>query len=181
MKIRLSTVLSILLCLVLCFAAVCIGAYRGWHAERQEILTSLTEGGELYEQLQHRGMDAANLAVVAARHLPPDDRTLSALRQASDMLLSDNDPNLYLEADIIITDASCELAQRLPEIPSFQQSERDRTYVAMLAGPLSVQSSLSRTYTQLAEDYNRRLDSSLTGRLAMFLSITPLHVQEHAE
>ncbi len=45
MKIKLSTVLSVLVCTVLIAAAVCVGAYRGWSADREKALAALSSEG----------------------------------------------------------------------------------------------------------------------------------------
>lgn len=179
MKIRLSTILSIIACLALCAGALCVGAYRGWSAERDSALAALTAGGEMRTQLENRGMDAANLAVVAARHLAADDAELTALRKASSTLLSGTeDAEIILQADAVITDVALRFSQELPALPSVQQSSRDKTYVTMLTSLLGKKSGLTHTYTLLVEDYNQRLESSLTGRLAMLLGVSPLDALE---
>ncbi|MBQ8200512.1 MAG: hypothetical protein IJZ74_01950 [Clostridia bacterium] len=43
MKIKFSTILTILLCIVLVMGAVCIGAVRGWSDEREKLLLSCVE------------------------------------------------------------------------------------------------------------------------------------------
>lgn len=179
MKIRLSTILSIALCVLLCAGALCMGAVRGWGAERDEALSALTAGGEMRTLLEYRGMDAANLAVVAARHLPADDAQLTALRKASSTLLSGTeDAEIILQADAVITDVALRFSEELPALPSVQQSSRDKTYVTMLSSQLGKKSGLTHTYAQLVEEYNQRLESSLTGRLAMLLGVSPLDALE---
>ena len=175
MKIRLSTILSIALCVLLCAGALCVGAVRGWSQERSDALSALTAGGEMRTQLENRGMDAANLAVVAARHLPEDDADLIALRKASATLLSGiEDAQVILQADAVITDVALRFSEELPALPSVQESSRDKTYISMLTSLLGKKSGLTHTYTLLVEDYNQRLESSLTGKLAMLLGVSPL-------
>lgn len=175
MKAHLSTILSIVLCVVLVAAAVCIGAVRGWSDDRSEVLNALSADGEMRALLETRAMDAANLAVVAARHLPADDADLTALREASALMLSNAaQTEQLLQADDVITDAALRLADELPALSTVQSSRRDRAYVSMLTGTLSKKTALSHRYTLLVEDFNQRLSSSLSGKLAMLLGVDPL-------
>lgn len=179
MKNSLTTILSILLCIVLIAAAVCIGAYRGWTDERSAALNALSENSEIRTLLADRAMDAANLAVAASRHLPADDEHLAALRSASAAILSgETDASALIAADAAITDAALRFAEELPNLPSVQQSARDKTYVVMLTGSLSRSSGLEESYAQLVGDFNQRLSDSLMGRLAMLLGVKPLSVTE---
>ena len=175
MKTILSKILTVLLCVALAAAAVGIGAVRGWSAERERALDALGDGGAMRTQLEHRGMDAANLAVVAARHLPAADADLLALRQASDTLLSDTEDVIaIMEADQTITVVAARFAASLPQLASVQGSSRDMAYIDALTGSLDKQSSLTHSYTLLTEDFNSRLSGSLLGRLAMLLGVDPL-------
>lgn len=175
MKISLSKILFTLLCALLLITALCTGAVRGWSAERNEILSSLTGEGEMRQQLEYRGMDAANLCVVASRHLPEDDADLVALRQASQTLLSGStDVHVLLAADEQITVIALRFAESLPQLPSVQASGRDKTYIATLTSSLGRKSSLNHSYTLMVEDYNDRLSSSPTGWLARLLGVDPL-------
>lgn len=177
MKNKLSNVLFALLCAGILLAALGIGAVRGWSADRTEVLAALTRGGEMRMQLEYRGMDAANLAVVAARHLPADDADLTALRQASSVLLSDTeDAEAILAADAAITRIALDFAQELPLLPSIQASSRDQAYVTSLTGALGKKNGLTHSYTLLVEDFNRKLATSLTGKVAMLLGVSPLPV-----
>lgn len=177
MKITLGNIVTALVCVALICAAVCIGAVRGWSSERDAALTVLTAEGDMRTQLEYRGMDAANLAVVAARHLPADDADLTALQEASRTLLSGTeDVPRILEADAAITEAALRLSESLPQLSTVQASERDRAYIAMLTSSLGKKSSLTHAYALLVDDYNQRLTTSLTGKLAMLLGVDPLPV-----
>lgn len=179
MKNKLSNILFALLCAVLLLAAVGLGAVRGWSSDRAEVLSALTREGEMRTQLEYRGMDAANLAVVAARHLPADHADLLALRQAADVLLSDTeDADAILAADAAITRIARQFSQELPLLPSMQASSRDQAYVTMLTGTLGKRDGLTHTYTLLVEDFNAGLSGSLTGKIAMLLGVKPLPVPE---
>lgn len=179
MKLNGNTILSILLCAVLVLAALCIGSVRGWSSERADILHTFTQEGEMHTSLQHRGYDAANLAVVAARHLPADDGDLAALREGSRTLLSGTeDMALLLSADDDVTNAAMRLADSLPALSTVQDSPRDQTYISMLTAALSTRSSVRHSYTLLVEDFNQRLEGSLLGRLADLLGVNPLPLPE---
>ena len=175
MKAKLSNILFVLLCIALLVASLCMGAVRGWSMERRDVLASLAESGELRTQLEYRGMDAANLAVVAARHLPADDADLVALRDASTTLLGDTeDVQALLEADAAITAIARSFAEELPLLPSVAASKRDTTYVRTLTEALGKKNSLTHAYSMLTDDFNQRLTTSLSGKLAMLLGVDPL-------
>ena len=175
MKISLTTILSILLCVALIAAAVCIGAYRGWNEERNAALSALSENSEIRTALENRAMDAANLSVVAARHLPADDAVLCALQAASALILSGHaDADALITADTAITESALSLAEVLSALPSVQQSARDQAYVTTLTGILTQRSGLSDTYSLLRDDFNRRFFTSLTGKLAALRGVEPL-------
>lgn len=175
MKITFTNVLIGILCVLLICGALCVGAVRGWSRERTQVISALTKQDDLRAQLEYRGMDAANLAVVAARHLPADDSGLMALRAASAVLLSVvDDTQAIIEADQTITTTALEMSSVLPSLASVQASSRDMTYVTMLTGTLGKDSGLMQAYTEVVEDYNHRLSTSLTGRLAMLLGVKPL-------
>ena len=80
--------LAILAAVVLAAGAVCIGAVNGWQNERVQASTLGENNQELASLLDTRSMDAANLAVVASRHLPADDKQLCMLRDAQAVLAS---------------------------------------------------------------------------------------------
>ena len=175
MKNTLSTVIAVVLCVLLVAVALCIGTVRGWSAERGDVLNALTSGGEMHALMENRGMDAANLAVVAARHLAADDEDLLSLRSASALLLSGTeDAQALLEADRVITDVAVRFAEDLPGLASVQASTRDKAYVSMLTSTLGKKTGLTHTYTRLVEDFNQRLTTTLSGKVAMLLGVDPL-------
>lgn len=172
MKIKLSNILFVLVCVVLLAASVCMGAVRGWSRERSGILSALAENGELRIQLEYRGMDAANLVSVVSRHLPADNADLQALTDAAGMLLgSYDDVHEILEADAVITEIACRFAQELPALPSVQSSDRDQAYIRRLTELLGVRDDLANSYVLMIKDFNLRMSTSPTGRLAMFFGV----------
>ena len=175
MKLSFSTVMSVLLCAALVLCAVGIGAVRGWSDERSAVLASLEKGGDFYSACENRAMDAANLCVVANRHLPAEDPDLVSLRNASQALLEGPaDVHAALALDQQITSAAASLGQRLSQLPSVLTSQRDMVYTDVLTKALADSSSLSTTWNRLAGDFNSRLSSDLIGKLARALGVTPL-------
>jgi len=177
MKNSLSTFFCILLTIVMVAGAVCIGALRGWHNECVATLEAVSVGSDLSEPLRNRGMDAANLAVVASRHLAPKDPDVVSLQQAYFKICKTNSSALErAQADAIIAIAAASLAERLPELASVQASQRDQAYISALTRTLSQPTTFAEDYTAALEDYNTRLKSSLTGKLAMLLGAEPIPI-----
>lgn len=175
MKNTLSTVLCVALAIVLAAGAVMLGAIRGWGGERDKVLHVLTQDAELASTLQNRAMDAANLAVVAARHLPADDSDIAALRQAYAILSDENSTAGELaQADSALTLAAYNLGKTLPEMDSVKESSRDQVYIRTLTRTLSETTDAASAYAAAVEDFNSRLTRSLTGRIAMLLGIGTL-------
>lgn len=174
MKNTLTNILCVVLVAAMVVVAVGIGAVRGWNNQREEALSALSEAGELGASLQVRAMDAANLAVVAARHLT-NDADVAALRAAYDTICgSKSAPDQLAAADEAISAAAASLAQKLPGLATVQASARDKAYISSLTRTLSETSGASTAYAAIMEDYNTRLASSPTGRLAMLLGVSPL-------
>ncbi|MBQ2952132.1 MAG: hypothetical protein IJE07_01105 [Clostridia bacterium] len=182
MKISLSNILFALLCVALLGVALGLGSVRGWSADRDEILNAFSADGELHTLLENRGMDAANLCVVAARHLPENDADLLALSATSGTLLSGvEDAQALLDADAVITDVALRFADSLPQLTSMQQSQRDMAYLTMLSGSLGRKSSLTHNYTAMVEDFNQQLTTSLSGKIAMLLGVDIIPVPGTAD
>ncbi len=171
MKQKVINVLSVVGCILLLIIALCIGAVGGWRDEKESLYASAPEMGQA---LQNRAMDAANLAVVAARHVTDADPSVMALREAFE-LLQRNDLTMQqmLNADKALSGAVADLAQRLPTLPSMQASARDSTYLTALTRALSVDSGLEMVLTEAQEAFDKRLSSSLTGRIAMLFGVRP--------
>ncbi len=173
MKEKIINILSVVGCIVLLIIALCIGAVGGWRDEKETLYASAPEMGQA---LQNRAMDAANLAVVAARHVTDTDPSVMALREAFE-LLQRNDLTMQqlLDADKALANAVADLAQRLPALPSMQASARDTAYLTALTRTLSVDSGLDTVLTEAQEAFDKRLSSSLTGRIAMLFGVRPFH------
>lgn len=156
-------------------AAICIGAVGGWRGEREDALADLA--AELSAVLEERAMDAANLSVVAARHLPARDEALTRL-QALRAALTDPDAgaDALIEADRELTALARELGRTLPELASVQASARDQAYVSALTRALSENTGLTNAYELLARGFNDRLNRSPTGWIARLFGVAPIAV-----
>ena len=177
MKNILTYALAILAAVVLAAGAVCIGAVNGWQNERVQASTLGENNQELASLLDTRAMDAANLAVVASRHLPADDKQLCLLRDAQAVLASGKGSmEELLAADETITLIASEFGRTLPLLPSVQASPRDQVYVSMLTRTLAEGESAKALFAGSAERFNQRMSSSLTGQLAMALGVELLTV-----
>lgn len=177
MKNILTYALAIFAAVVLAAGAVCIGAVNGWQQERVQASTLGENNQELVTLLDTRAMDAANLAVVASRHLPADDKQLCMLRDAQAVLASGKGTmEELMAADETITLIAREFGQTLPLLPSVMASPRDQVYVSMLTRTLSEGDSAKALFTASAERFNKRMNDSLTGRLAMMLGVEPLSI-----
>lgn len=177
MKRTLTTILTVILTVVLLAAASSLGAVRGWGNERAKVLDLISQDGELAQQLGERAMDAANLAVVAARHLPEDDADLRALYACRDTLMACADAPSLARADMELSQLASALRGRLTTLASVRESRRDQVYISTLTRALADSTSLSQTYADKAADFNRRLNASLTGKLAMLLGVKPVAAQ----
>ena len=181
MKNNLTGALCVVLAVVLAAGAVCLGAYRGWSGERSQVLESLNREGDMAQSLQNRAMDAANLAVVASRHVKEGDEgyaDAAALREAYAAMTSGSaDADAMVRADAAISAAAARLAVLLPELSSVQASPRDQAYISTLTRTLSEDAGAADAFAAAVQDYNARLTGSLTGRLAMLLGVESLTAQ----
>lgn len=181
MSEKVKSVLSWILCAVLVGCALCIGFARDWQKQRTEVLNALAEDSALVEQLQNRAMDAANLAVVVARHLDQEDAALGVLRESSTLLLSgETKPEVLLAADEGLTRAAASLRETLLPRPSVQASARDQAYISTLTRTLSEGADIASAYRTLVEDFNQRLNNSVTGAIARLLGVQPLSILQPA-
>ena len=176
MKRFLLNVLTGLLCAALILGAICIGSVRGWRQEREKAMTTLTD--ELSAGLEERAMDAANLAVVIARHLPEDDERLIRLREIQAILVNARmeAPDL-IAADADLTALALSLGQSLPELSSVQASPRDQAYISALTRTLGESTGIGNAFQLLAEGFNDRLLRSPTGWIARLFGVSTLTVQ----
>lgn len=175
MKNTLTTILCLLLSAVLAVGAVCLGARNGWLKEREKAISTFS-GDESTDSFENRAMDTANLYVVAARHLPADNPLLTALQECRATLQSTAASSTEkAQADIALTATAQALASTLEAESSVQASVRDQVYITTLTRTLT-QGRDAAAYALSAQDFNRRLQESLTGKLAMMLGVTVIDV-----
>lgn len=177
MKNQLRTCLSVVLTIVLLIGAVLAGAWRGWQGERDQVLGLLSDNGTLTNQLNERAMDAANLTVVASRHLPESDGDLAALKKCRDTLVAGKDVSAMAQADSELTKLAASLRDRLLALDTVKESQRDQVYISALTRTLASATSLKQTYADKAADFNTHMGSSLTGKIAMWLGVQPVEAQ----
>lgn len=176
MKRTLTGILCGILCAALILGAVCIGAVRGWEREREEALTSLS--GELSQVLEERVMDAANLIVVASRHLDASNEQLTQLQALRATLSSQTSADALIQADADLTALAQALGQSLPELASVQASSRDQAYISTLTRTLGENTGIGNAYHLLAEAFNQRLTNSPTGWIGRLLGVQLIELPE---
>ena len=175
MKHKGMTALCALLCALLTLSAVALGAWRGWQGERRETLSAFTANAAMTEYLEERAMDAANLRVVAQRHLPAEDADVAALQQARKTLTEAGaEVEALAAADAALTRTAASLGQRLPQLDSVQRSSRDQAYVTTLTRALMHSENIMDGYNAQVEAFNTRLNTSFTGWIARLLGVQPL-------
>lgn len=175
MKNTLTTILCLLLSAVLAVGAVCLGARNSWLKEREKAISTFS-GDESTDSFENRAMDTANLYVVAARHLPADNPLLTALQECRATLQSTAASSAEkAQADITLTATAQALASTLEVESSVHASVRDQVYITTLTRTLT-QGRDAAAYALSAQDFNRRLQESLTGKLAMMLGVPVIDV-----
>ena len=175
MRMKNSNILGTVVCIVLLVAALGVASVRGWSKERSSALSSIGDQAELTVLAENMGMDAANLCVVAARHLPADDADLTALLAASQVLRSaSSGAEALIEADWQAGMTASALIGRLRTLASVQSSIRDQSYLSSFSRIFSGESKIQSVYQEACEAFNSRMGSSLTGRIAMLLGVSPL-------
>ena len=177
MKRTLLNILCGILVAALLIAAVCIGAVRGWGQERANTLRVLTVG-ELAPSLEERAMDAANLAVVVARHLDPSDERLTRLQELRALLSSQQNADQLVQAIAELSTLADSLAEELPQLASMQASARDQAYLSTLSRTLGESAEFSEAYAIIVRNFNNKLINSPTGWIARLLGVQTIELPE---
>ena len=173
MKNKLPVWLSAVIALVLVAFGLFYGTWMGYREDRAEVTGLLEMENGLMDVLGYRAADGLNLCVVAGRHLPQDDAGLTALHTAAQALRDAKTLSRCKAADEELAKAVTDISAQLQQTPSFQQSQRDQSYLAMLTADLdnlSASAAIS-TYNDAASDFNRKLDAPLSGALARLLGM----------
>lgn len=173
MKNKLPVGLSVLIALVLVAFGLLYGTWAGFREDFEDVNSLLTMENGLMDVLGYRAADGLNLCVVAGRHLSADDEALAALKSAAQELRSCTGLADCKTADDALAKAVSAVSSRLQETPGFQQSQRDKNYLAMLTADLNNLSASAAvsTYNDAASDFNRKLSGPLSGALARLLGM----------
>ena len=173
MKNKLPIWLCAVIALLLAVSGLLYGTWAGYSEDRAEVDALLEMENGLMDVLSYRAADGLNLCVVAGRHLSADDADLSALNAAARELQSASSLAQCKAADEALSQAIAAICDRLQETPSFQQSQRDRSYLAMLTADLNNLSASAaiRTYNDAASDFNTKLSAPVSGALARLLGV----------
>ena len=173
MKKKLPIGLSVVIALVLVAFGLIYGTWAGFKEDLEDVQSILTMENGLMDVLSYRAADGFNLCAVARRHLSADDAGLTGLKAAAENLRSAKDLNACKAADDAFSQAVSAVAARLQETESFNLSQRDQSYLAMLIADLNNLSASAAvsTYNDAASGFNRKLDAPLSGALARLLGM----------
>ena len=180
MKWKLPIGVCVLISLALVVFGLVFGTVSGFADERRQV-TALLEGENgLMDVLSYRGADGLNLCVVADRHLP-GNADVEALRQVSRKLNAGDETLEEQKKDTEkLSVLFAKVMEQLRASDSFQQSERDQRYAAMLESDWKnlTENALFDTYNSAAEDFNRKLTTTPVGKLAGLLGVNPCELYE---
>lgn len=181
MKPKLSIGVCVLISLALVLFGLIFGTLSGFNDDRKQVMALLSGEGGLMDALQFRGADGLNLTVVARRHLPATDADVQAL-EASAKKLRESQASLSAmkQEDGRLAAAVERVAEKLADVPSFQASARDKSYLDMLRADLQKLSAspVIATYNQAAADFNKQLGSKTGGALARLLGMQPCELYQ---
>lgn len=165
---------AFVLMIVLCAAAVLFGAFRGWTMEKQQVLDSRAG---LESMLHTRVESAYNLLTVASRHMEKTDPLMLRVLSCRETLESGSVslPQKAAASEALSRDGRA-LLEALKLLPDVQSDARDLMYVQdylpqMLAE--SEEKTAGAVYNTAAGDFNARLNSAFSGRIARMLGVTP--------
>lgn len=180
MKTKLPTGISALIALLLVAFGVLYGTWSGFRDDRSDVTALLNSENGLMDVLTYRAADGLNLCVVARRHLSAQDEALAALETSARKLLQSSDLSVRSRADADMKAAVTAVSEKLSQTASFQLSERDVRYLAMLTADLNNlgSSAAVSTYNDAAQDFNQQLSAPLFGALARLLGVEACPVYE---
>jgi len=175
MKNKLPVGWSVVIALLLVAFGLLYGTWMGYREDRAEVTALLEAENGLMDVLAYRAADGFNLCVVARRHLNAEDESLIALESASRSLQTASALEECNVRDKALAKAVSDVSSRLQSSPSFQSSERDQRYLAMLMSDLNNLSASAAvtTYNESARAFNEKLNAPLAGALARLMGIAP--------
>lgn len=173
MKNGIKVFLSFLAMLVLVFAALGIGAYRGFVQDKAQVEQAMQSLSQLLETRVEMGN---NLLTVAGRHLAADDPVMQALKADVQALSRAGTASQRAQANQQLASDSQQLLAYLRELPSLKADDRDSYYVNQLL-PQGLEQSAqwadALQYNQAVEEFNNRLQNQVSGKLASLLGVRP--------
>lgn len=164
-------VLAFIVMLILIVGAFAIGSYRVYLDERMQVELAL---GSLGDVLVSRIEMGHNLLTVARRHLKPDDPLLRAVIKDMDVLEEADTLHEIAQANEQLSKDSKALLDHLQSVASVIQDDRDYRYVTGLLPrgfEQSAQWADARQYNEAAAEFNKRLNTTLNGRVAKLLGV----------
>lgn len=180
MKKSLPISVCILISLALVLFGLAFGTVKGFGDDKEQVTKLLSGENGLMDVLSYRGADGHNLCVVARRHLT-DDPDVAALSQTAAILTDDTQPLPSKKAANDQLDASVQAVKtKLAETGSFQQSQRDQQYLAMLEGDLKNLTATDKVnlYNQAAQGFNEQLSKGIPGWIATVLGVKPCELYQ---
>lgn len=180
MKFKLPMGVCVLIAIVLVLFGLGYGTFSGFREDRQQVTQLLSGENGLLDALSYQGADGLNLCVVADRHLS-GSADVEALRQVSQKLNAGDETLEEQKKDTEkLSVLFAKVLEQLRMADSFQQSERDQRYAAMLESDWKnlTENALFDTYNSAAEDFNRKLTTTPVGKLAGLLGVSPCELYE---
>lgn len=180
MKRSLPTGLCILISLALVLFGLGFGTVKGYTADRAQVTELLNGENGLMDVLGYRGADGHNLCVVANRHLNGDEDVAELSRMAA-VLTDETQPLAAKKVENDRLDAAVQAVKaKLEAAPTYQQSQRDQKYMAMLEGDLKNLSATDKVslYNQAAQDFNTQLSAPVSGWIAKLLGVEPCELYQ---
>lgn len=180
MKKSLPISVCILISLALVLFGLAFGTVKGFGDDKQQVTQLLSGENGLMDVLSYRGADGHNLCVVARRHLT-DDPDVAALSQTAAILTDTTQPLSRKKAANDQLDASVQAVKtKLLESESFQNSQRDQQYLAMLEGDLKNLTASDKVslYNQAAQGFNDQLSKGVPGWIATVLGVKPCELYQ---
>lgn len=180
MKFKLPMGVCVLIAVVLVVFGLGYGTFSGFREDRQQVTQLLNGENGLLDALSYQGADGLNLCVVADRHLS-DNADVEALRTVSRKLNTGDETLEEQKKDTEeLSVLFAKVLEQLRAAESFQQSQRDQRYAAMLESDWKnlTENALFDTYNSAAEDFNRKLTTTPVGKLAGLLGVSPCELYE---
>lgn len=180
MKKSLPLGLCILISLALVLFGLGFGTVKGYTADRAQVTELLGGENGLTDVLGYRGADGHNLSVVARRHLI-DDADVAELSRMASVLTDETQSLSARKAENDRLDAAVEAVKtKLEAASTYQQSQRDQKYMAMLEGDLKNLSAADKgsLYNQAAQDFNNQLNAPVSGWIAKLLGVKPCELYQ---